>query len=92
MLAEFGWVYEQMGSLGWPHSEVDEMEVWEIARHLGIGRDDPVAAGSRGIVLPSDDQGSQRKSGGGRSRRRPFRDPKLKARIAEYEARQRGET
>lgn len=53
-LAQFAWVYEGMGALGWPHSEVDEMEVWEVARFLGVGGTGPVAAGSRGIVLPSD--------------------------------------
>lgn len=44
-----------MGSLGWAPDEVDRMELWQVARFLGVGGGDPVIRGSRGLSLRSDD-------------------------------------
>ena len=81
-LDEFDWLDRQLGALGWGPGECDGLELWRVARILGLRTDgktdDPVIRGSRGLSLKSDDK----PSAGGRSRSGPYQDPRLADRIA----------
>jgi hypothetical protein len=65
-----------MGSLGWAPHEVDRMEIWQIARFMGMGGD-PIIRGSRGLTTSTDRAGR-----GGGSRQVPFADSTIAARAA----------
>lgn len=65
-----------MGSLGWAPHEVDQMEVWQIARFMGTGGD-PVIRGSRSLTTQTD-----RGARPGGSRPVPFADSTIAARAA----------
>lgn len=51
MFAEFDAIYRQMGELGWSPGEVDVMELWQVARFLGVGGTPPTIRGARHIQL-----------------------------------------
>jgi hypothetical protein len=55
-LAEVEWIYRVLGTHGFDPTEVDEWELWQIARFVGIGPDSPpvVIRGSRALALRSD--------------------------------------
>jgi hypothetical protein len=58
VLASFEPLYATLGLHGWSPTEVDAMEVWQVARFLGDDDFDPVVRGSRsGLSLPSDNRG-----------------------------------
>lgn len=51
-------LYRALGALGHSVSDVREMYLWQCASFLGVDGRDPIIAGSRSLVLPSDDNGS----------------------------------
>lgn len=52
-LGELAPIYEAMGRLGWSVTEADEMELWQVARFLGV-EGEPIIRGSQGLQLASD--------------------------------------
>ncbi len=90
VLAEFDPIYVGMGRHGWSPAEVDAMEVWQVARFLGEGEDDPdpVMRGARLIDKPKEDPRDPR-TRRARDRKRPASSRGLSAvdRAKMYEAR-----
>lgn len=70
VLAEFEPIYVVLGENGWSTVEVDEMQLWQVARFMGDSEIDPVIRGTRdGLRVSRDSTGSG--EGGPRRRRAP---------------------
>jgi len=80
-MAETEWIFRVLGAHGWSTVEVDEMELWQVARFIGLGDDgpDPVIRGARSLMLKTDERGGS-KGGAGLG-------GNLDARVAEAKAR-----
>ena len=56
-MQETEWIFRVLGAHGWSTWEVDEMELWQIGRFIGLGDDAPdvVIRGARSLMLKTDD-------------------------------------
>lgn len=55
-LGELAWVYQTLAAqLGWTPRQVDELEIWEAARLIGVPDGQPTVLMARMVSLPSVD-------------------------------------
>lgn len=82
-LDEFESIYRDLLGLGITPPVADEMELWQIGSVLGLEGRDPVAVGSRSILLPKDRKGGKLPGSTLAAKPTPTMTPQIEARIEE---------